>query len=64
MVKQAVARFAATLSRRSSARACRPCDAIQVTRDTLNNRVLMNALDTVHKHILEGADIATPIRRS
>jgi type II secretory pathway component PulF len=24
----------------------------------------MNALDMVHKHILEGADIATPIRRS
>ncbi|PIE24105.1 MAG: type II secretion system protein GspF [Planctomycetota bacterium] len=63
LVKQAVARFAATFSTllRSGVPALQ---AIEVTRDTLNNRVLMNALDVVHKHILEGADIATPIRRS
>lgn len=63
MVKQAVGRFATTFSTlmRSGVPAI---TAIQVTKDTLDNRVLSNALQTVHDHIVEGADIATPIRVS
>ncbi len=62
-LKQAVARFSTTFSTllRSGVSAIQ---AIQVTKDTLNNRVLTNALQKVHDHILEGADIATPIRIS
>lgn len=63
MLKQAVARFSTTFSTllRSGVPAIQ---AIQVTKDTLDNRVLTNALQKVHDHIVEGADIATPIRVS
>ncbi len=63
MLKQSVARFSTTFSTllRSGVPAIQ---AIQVTKDTLDNRVLSDALQKVHDHILEGADIATPIRMS
>lgn len=63
MIKQSTSRFATTFSTllRSGVPAIQ---AIVVTKDTLNNKVLTNALEQVHKHILEGADIATPIRVS
>ena len=63
MVKQSVARFSKTLSTllRSGVAAVQ---AIQVTKDTLDNKVLAKALQTVHDSILEGADIATPMRNS
>ena len=63
LVKQSVARFATTFSTllRSGVPAIQ---AIQVTKATLHNRVLTNALQKVHDHIVEGADIATPIRVS
>lgn len=63
ILKQAVARFSTTFSTllRSGVPAIQ---AIQVTKDTLDNRLLTNALQKVHDHIVEGADIATPIRVS
>lgn len=63
MTKQSVSRFATTFSTllRSGVPAIQ---AIEVTKDTLSNKVLTNALEKVHSHILEGADIATPIRLS
>lgn len=63
MIKQSTSRFATTFSTllRSGVPAIQ---AINVTKDTLNNRVLSGALEKVHDHILEGADIATPIRAS
>jgi type II secretory pathway component PulF len=63
LVKQSVGRFASTFSTllRSGVPAIQ---AIQVTKATLNNKVLTNALQQVHDHIVEGADIATPLRLS
>ncbi len=63
MRKQAVGRFATTFATllRSGVPAIR---AIQVTKDTLGNQVLADALQKVHDHILEGTDIATPMRLS
>jgi len=63
MVKQSIARFAKTFS--TLLRSGVPViEAITVTKNTLNNRVLSNALQKVHDHIVEGADIATPMRVS
>jgi general secretion pathway protein F len=63
MRKQAVARFSTTLATllRSGVPALQ---AIEVTRNVVDNRVLKNALDRVHDQILEGADIATPMKQS
>ncbi len=59
--KQAVARFSTTLATllRSGVPALQ---AIKVTKNVLDNRVLQNALQSVHDHIMEGTDIATPMR--
>ncbi|MCC6672964.1 MAG: type II secretion system F family protein [Planctomycetes bacterium] len=61
MRKQAVARFSVTLATllRSGVPALQ---AIETTRTVLDNRVLSGALKTVHDQILEGADIATPMK--
>ncbi len=61
MRKQAVARFSTTLATllRSGVPALQ---AIDVTKNVLDNRVLKNALTTVHDHILEGTDISTPMK--
>jgi type II secretory pathway component PulF len=61
--KQAVARFATTLATllRSGIPAL---EAIDVTQKVVANRVLNNALNTVHSHVLEGTDIATPMKMS
>ncbi len=63
MLKQTVGRFATTLATllRSGVPAIQ---AIQVTKETLGNQVLADALQKVHDHILEGADIATPMRHA
>jgi general secretion pathway protein F len=63
MLKQSVGRFATTFST-LLASGVPVIQAIQVTKDTLGNKVLENALQKVHDHILEGADIATPMRAS
>lgn len=61
--KQAMARFSITLATllRSGVPALQ---AIQVTKKVLDNVVLQNALQDVHDRVLEGADIATPMKMS
>ena len=63
MRKQSVARFSITLATllRSGVPALQ---AIQVTRNVLDNRVLQNALQEVHDRVVEGTDIATPMKMS
>ncbi len=63
MLKQSVGRFATTFSTLLGS-GVPVIQAIQVTKDTLGNKVLENALQKIHDHILEGADIATPMRLS
>ncbi len=61
MRKQSVARFSITLATllRSGVPALQ---AIDVTKRVLDNKVLQNALQEVHDHILEGTDISTPMK--
>jgi type IV pilus assembly protein PilC len=61
MRKQAMARFSTTLATllRSGVPALQ---ALQVTKAVLDNKVLQNALATVHDRVLEGTDIATPMK--
>lgn len=61
MRKQSMARFTITLATllRSGVPALQ---AIQVTKNVLDNKVLQNALQTVHDQVIEGADIATPMK--
>jgi len=61
--KQAMARFSITLATllRSGVPALK---AIQVTKKVLDNVVLQNALQTVHDRVVEGTDIATPMKMS
>ncbi len=63
MRKQAMARFSITLATllRSGVPALQ---ALQVTKAVLDNKVLQNALQTVHDRVLEGTDIATPMKSS
>ncbi len=63
MRKQSMARFAVTLSTllRSGVPALQ---AIEVTRNVLDNKILQNALQDVHDKVLEGADISTPMKSS
>ncbi|MFY9341791.1 MAG: type II secretion system F family protein [Planctomycetota bacterium] len=63
MKKQAMARFSITLSTllRSGVPALQ---ALQVTKAVVDNKVLQNALQNVHDRVLEGADIATPMKTS
>lgn len=63
MRKQAMARFSITLATllRSGVPALQ---ALQVTKAVLDNKVLQNALTTVHDRVLEGTDIATPMKQS
>ena len=63
MRKQAMARFSITLATllRSGVPALQ---AIQVTKSVLDNKVLQNALQGVHDRVLEGTDIATPMKMS
>jgi general secretion pathway protein F len=59
--KQAVARFATTLATllRSGVPALQ---AINITKEVVDNRVLVDALTRVHDQVLEGADISTPMK--
>jgi general secretion pathway protein F len=63
MTKQAMARFSITLATllRSGVPALQ---ALQVTKAVLDNKVLNNALTNVHDRVLEGTDIATPMKQS
>jgi type IV pilus assembly protein PilC len=56
-----VSRFAATFS--TLLRTGVPViQGLEVTQNILHNKVLTNALTTVHDRIMEGTDIATPLR--
>lgn len=61
--KQAMARFSITLATllRSGVPALQ---AISITKNVLDNRVLQNALQDVHDRVVEGTDIATPMKMS
>ena len=61
--KQAMARFSITFATllRSGVPALQ---AIQVTKMVLDNVVLQGALQTVHDRVVEGTDIATPMKLS
>lgn len=63
MKKQSVARFSVTLSTllRSGVPALQ---AIAVTKRVVDNKILQNALQDVHDHVLEGTDISTPMKMS
>jgi general secretion pathway protein F len=62
-LKQAISRFSHTFA--TLLRSGVPVmQALQVTRNILDNRVLAQALDDVHKHIQEGTDISTPLKLS
>ncbi len=63
MRKQAMARFSITLATllRSGVPALQ---AIDVTKKVLDNKVLQNALQDVHDRVVEGTDIATPMKMS
>jgi general secretion pathway protein F len=61
--KQSMARFASTFS--TLLRTGVPVlQGINVTKAIVGNKVLSNVLVDVHDHILEGTDIATPLRVS
>jgi general secretion pathway protein F len=63
MKKQSVARFSVTLS--TLLRSGLPAlQAIDVTKRVVDNKVLQNALQDVHDHVLEGTDISTPMKMS
>ncbi len=63
LTKQALARFAQTFATllRSGVPVVR---CLEVTRTVLGNRLLEQTIDDVREKILEGADIATPIKKS
>lgn len=63
MKKQSVARFSTTLATllRSGVPALQ---AIDVTKAVVDNKILQNALQDVHDHVLEGTDISTPMKLS
>lgn len=63
MKKQSMARFTVTLATllRSGVPALQ---ALQVTKKVLDNKVLQNALQQVHDRVIEGTDLATPMKMS
>ncbi|HEX5051613.1 MAG TPA: type II secretion system F family protein [Planctomycetota bacterium] len=63
MRKQSMARFTITLATllRSGVPALQ---ALQVTKSVLDNKVLQGALQQVHDRVIEGTDIATPMKIS
>jgi len=63
LAKQALSRFSQTFSTllRSGVPVVR---CLEVTKTVLGNRLLENTIDGVRAKILEGADIATPIKQS
>ncbi len=62
-LKQAVSRFAHTFA--TLLRSGVPVlQALEITKNILGNRVLAHVLEQVHDHIMEGTDIATPLKIS
>jgi type II secretion system protein F len=61
--KAAVSRFAISMSTLLKS-GVPVLESLRIVKDIVNNQVLARVLDTVHKRIIEGTDIATPIKRS
>jgi general secretion pathway protein F len=61
--KQAISRFAVTLSTLLKT-GVPVLESIQIVRDVVGNSVLQRVLDDLHAAILQGADIATPLKKS
>lgn len=61
--KQAVSRFATTFSTLLKS-GIPVLDSLVIVRNIVDNKVLANTIGEVHKKILEGADIATPLKAS
>jgi type IV pilus assembly protein PilC len=39
-------------------------DALRITRDTISNSVVMNAIDMVHDRVKEGEGVSAPLERT
>jgi len=61
--KQAVSRFAVTFSTLLKS-GIPALQALSIVRNILENRVLKQVVQEVHDRIIEGADIATPLKKS
>jgi type II secretory pathway component PulF len=61
--KSAVSRFAISMSTLLKS-GVPVLESLRIVKDIVGNQVLARVLDTVHKRIIEGTDIATPIKRS
>jgi general secretion pathway protein F len=61
--KSAVSRFAVSMSTLLKS-GVPVLEALKIVRDIVNNQVLARVLDVVHKRIIEGTDIATPLKKS
>ncbi len=63
MKKQSMARFTTTFATllRSGVPALQ---ALQITKSVVANKVLQDALQDVHDHVIEGTDISTPMKMS
>ncbi len=61
--KQSVARFATTFSTLLKS-GIPALECLKILRDVVDNALLAKTLDAVHDRILEGADIATPLKHS
>lgn len=61
--KAAVSRFAVSMSTLLKS-GVPVLEALTIVKDVVHNEVIARVLDTVHDRIVEGTDIATPIKRS
>lgn len=61
--KQSVARFATTFSTLLKS-GIPALECLKILRDIVDNALLAKTLDEVHDRIIEGADIATPLKNS
>jgi general secretion pathway protein F len=61
--KQAVARFTRTLSTLLQS-GVPAVNSLEITRTVVGNRVIADATEVIRKRILEGTDIATPLKQS
>ncbi len=61
--KQAIARFAVTLSTLLKT-GVQVLDALKIVREIVGNAVLQGVLDDLHAAILQGGDISSPLKKS
>ncbi len=61
--KSAVSRFAVAMSTLLKS-GVPVIDALRIVKDIVDNRVIARVIDTVQKRIVEGTDIATPLKKS